>query len=103
LKARGFSVTFYPFISMDVADGNSLPDPYTGETGQPPYPWRGRITCDPAPGTSGSVDKTAACATQVAAFVGDAAVADFAISGNTVSYSGPDEWSFRRFILHYAH
>jgi hypothetical protein len=27
LKARGYSVTFYPFISMDVADGNSLPDP----------------------------------------------------------------------------
>jgi hypothetical protein len=64
LKARGFSVTFYPFISMDVAEGNSLPDPYSGGTGQPPYPWRGRITCDPAPGAGGSVDKTAGCATQ---------------------------------------
>ena len=103
LKARGLSVTFYPFISMDVADGNALPDPYSGETGQPPYPWRGRITCDPAPGAGGSVDKTPACGTQVASFVGDAAVADFAIAGDTVLYSGPDEWSFRRFILHYAH
>ena len=103
LKARGLSVTFYPFISMDVAHGNSLPDPYSGESGQPPYPWRGRITCDPAPGVGGSVDKTAACGTQVAAFVGDATVADFDIAGDTVLYSGPNEWSFRRFILHYAH
>ena len=28
---------------------------------------------------------------------------DFTASGNTVSYSGPAEWSYRRFILHYAH
>ncbi len=27
---------------------------------------------------------------------------DFAVSGESVSYSGPDEWSFRRMILHYA-
>jgi hypothetical protein len=103
LKARGFSVTFYPFISMDVAEGNTLPDPYSGGTGQPPYPWRGRIVCDTAPGVSGSVDKTGACATQVASFVGAAAPGDFNISGDTVLYSGPAEWSFRRFILHYAH
>ena len=102
LKARGFAVTFYPFIAMDVAAGNSLPNPYGG-TGQPPYPWRGRITCDPAPGEVGTVDKTATCATQVAAFVGTAAPGDFAIDGDEVTYSGPDEWSFRRFILHCAH
>ena len=35
---------------------------------QPPYPWRGRITCDPAPGLPGSPDGTAAAAAQVAAF-----------------------------------
>ncbi len=29
--------------------GNALPDPYGGGSGQPAYPWRGRITCDPAP------------------------------------------------------
>ena len=57
LNARGFAVTFYPFIAMDVPAGNSLPNPYGG-TGQPPYPWRGRITCDPAPGEVGTVDKT---------------------------------------------
>ena len=34
LRARGLKITFYPFVLMDV----------------PGYPWRGRITCDPAPG-----------------------------------------------------
>lgn len=48
LKARGYAVVFYPFLFMDVAQGNVLPNPYGG-TGQPAYPWRGRITCDPAP------------------------------------------------------
>lgn len=103
LKARGFGVTFYPFISMDVADGNVLPDPYSGDFGQPAYPWRGRITCDPAPGEPGTVDKTGACATQISAFVGAAAPGDFDIAGDTVLYSGSEEWSFRRFVLHYAH
>jgi GTA TIM-barrel-like domain/Putative phage tail protein len=102
LKARGYNVTFYPFIAMDVPEGNALPNPYGG-TGQPSYPWRGRITCDPAPGEVATVDKTAACATQVAAFVGTAAPSDFAVAGEAVAYSGPDEWSFRRFILHCAH
>jgi hypothetical protein len=102
LKARGFSVTFYPFIAMDVPAGNSLPNPYGG-TGQPPYPWRGRITCDPAPLEDGTVDQTGDCAHQVAAFVGTADPSDFAIDGEEVTYSGPNEWSFRRFILHYAH
>lgn len=103
LKARGLSVAFYPFISMDVPQGNALPDPYTGGSGQPAYPWRGRITCTPAPGQPGSVDKTSACAEQIAAFVGEAAPSDFVAAGNTVLYSGPQEWSYRRFILHYAH
>ncbi len=50
LKDMGYKVALYPFIAMDVPAGNTLPDPYTGETGQPAYPWRGRITCDPAAG-----------------------------------------------------
>ncbi len=51
LKARGKRVTFYPFLMMDVAPGNSKPDPYSdnaASTGQPVMPWRGRITCSPA-------------------------------------------------------
>ena len=101
LKARGLATVFYPFIMMDIPPGNSLPDPYGG-SGQAAYPWRGRITCNPAPGQPGSVDKTAACATQVQNLVGSAQPGDFGGSGLTVTYSGPTEWSYRRMVLHYA-
>jgi hypothetical protein len=82
LKKRGLQVVLYPFVMMDVASGNTLPDPYGG-TGQPAYPWRGRITCHPAPGVSGSPDGTSAAATQVAQWF-------------------EREWGFRRLVLHYA-
>ena len=67
LKARGLKVMFYPFVMMDVPAGNGLPDPYGGPE-QAPFPWRGRITCHPAPGQPGSPDGTAAAAAQVDAF-----------------------------------
>jgi hypothetical protein len=101
LVARGLNVTLTPFLLMDIAGGNTLANPYGG-TSQPPYPWRGRITCSPAPGQSGTPDKTAAAAAQLASFIGTAAVADFSLAGDQVVYSGPAEWSFRRFILHHA-
>ena len=44
-----------------------------GGSAQAPYPWRGRITCNPAPGRPGTPDKTGTAATQVSAFVGTAA------------------------------
>jgi hypothetical protein len=103
LAARGLGVTLTPFILMDIPAGNTLPDPYTGDTGQPAYPWRGRITVDPAPGEGGSPDKTVGAVTQLDAFIGTAMRADFAIVGETVVYSGPPEWSLRRMVLHYAH
>jgi hypothetical protein len=102
LKERDISVVLTPFILMDVADGNTVPDPYSASPSQPPYPWRGRITVSPAPGVVGSPDKTATAASQVAAFVGTANPANFAISGTSVVYSGPAEWSFRRMVLHNA-
>ncbi|RDC68499.1 hypothetical protein DLJ49_19890 [Rhodovulum sp. 12E13] len=107
MKARGLRVTFYPFILMDVPPGNSLPNPYSdnaAETGQPAFPWRGRITCSPAAGFDGTVDKTATSASQVAAFFGSASPSDFAVSGETVSWTGPSgDWGLRRMVLHYAH
>ncbi|MCE6949776.1 glycoside hydrolase/phage tail family protein [Cereibacter sphaeroides] len=107
MKARGMRVTFYPFLLMDVPPGNSLPNPYSdnaAEAGQPVFPWRGRITCSPAAGHAGTVDKTAAAATQVAAFFGAATPAQFAVSGEAVSWTGPvDDWGLRRMVLHYAH
>uniref|UniRef100_UPI00356B3E90 baseplate multidomain protein megatron n=1 Tax=Actibacterium sp. TaxID=1872125 RepID=UPI00356B3E90 len=127
LKAAGKAVTFYPFILMDQVAGNDLPDPYSDAVGQANLPWRGRITTDYAPGVPGSTDRTAAAEAEVAAFFGAAQPGDFQVDldpayagltevppglplppallgGNsTVSYSGPAEWSYRRFILHYAH
>lgn len=69
LKSRGIKVTLYPFVMMDIAAGNGLTDPYTLGAGQPAYPWRGRITCHPAPGVAGSPDGTGAATTQVGAFM----------------------------------
>ena len=46
IKERGLNVTLYPFIMMDIAPDNGLPDPY-GAAEQAPFPWRGRITCYP--------------------------------------------------------
>ncbi len=89
LKARGLSVVFYPFVMMDIPGGNGLADPWTGASSQPAFPWRGRITCDPAPGCAGSSDGTAAAGDQVARFFG-------AVT------PGAQEWSYRRFILHCA-
>jgi hypothetical protein len=101
LNARGFSVTLYPFILMDVPAGNGLADPWGGAE-QAVFPWRGRITCHPAPGEAGSVDGTAAAESQVASFFGAAAASDSTVSGTSISYSGPAEWGFNRFILHCA-
>jgi hypothetical protein len=88
LKARHIKVTLYPFLMMDIPPGNELPDPWSGASSppafQPAYPWRGRITCDPAPGVLDPPQGTSAAATQVAQF----------FSGGTSNY--------RTMILHYA-
>lgn len=81
-RARGLQVTLYPFIMMDVPAGNNLPSPYGGAS-QPVYPWRGRITCYPAPGMNGSPDKTAIAGAEVEAFVNGT-------------------WGYRRFLNHCA-
>ncbi len=102
LRARGLEPVFYPFILMEQLAQNALPDPWSGTVGQPALPWRGRITTSLAPMQAGTPDGTAAAQAEVAAFMGTAALGDFAISGTSVTYSGPDEWGYRRFILHYA-
>jgi len=106
MKARGLRVTFYPFILMDVPPGNTKPNPYSANAatvGQPTFPWRGRITCSPAAGFAGSVDKTAIAASQVTAMFGAATPANFNVSGEAVTWTGPvGEWGLRRMVLHYA-
>jgi hypothetical protein len=84
MKSRGLKITFYPFVMMDISQGNALQDPWTGAASQPAYPWRGRITCDPAPGRPGTSDSTSTAAAQVANF-----------------FTG-GEWNYRRMVLHYA-
>ncbi|RBP95591.1 putative tail protein [Rhodobacter sp. 140A] len=103
LRAAGKAVTFYPFILMDQTGGNTLPDPWSGAGSQPVLPWRGRITLSVAPGRAGSPDRSLTAEAEVAAFFGAAQPGDFTPGDGTVAYSGPAEWSMRRFILHYAH
>ena len=103
IKRRGLKVTLYPFVMMDVPAGNALPDPY-GAAAQAPYPWRGRITCHPGPGRPGSADRSSAARDQVAAFCGNAAPGDFVSFLEIMFFAGdPDDWGYRRFILHFAH
>ena len=85
LKDRGYKVGLYPFILMDVPANCGLPDPY-GAAQQGAYPWRGRITCHPAPGQRASVDGTSAAASQVQSFFG----------------SSDADWGLRHMVLHYA-
>ncbi len=79
LRRRGFTVAFTPFLLMDT----------------PGYPWRGRITS--------ANNMTPAAAADIAAFAGQAQQGDFVAGEGTVHYTGAAEWSYRRFILHYAH
>ena len=102
IQAAGKAVMFYPFILMDQLDGNTLPDPYSDAGTQPKLPWRGRITLAKAPGQAGSSDGTLSAHNEVAAFFGTVTAADFTIAGGQVIYTGPQEWSMSRFILHYA-
>ncbi|WP_020179058.1 glycoside hydrolase/phage tail family protein [Methylopila sp. M107] len=103
LKRRGLKVMLNPFVMMDIPEGNGLTDPYGGDE-QAAYPWRGRITCNPAPGRPGSPDGTAAIADRVDDFFGEAQPSDFAwdVTRSGIAYSGPNEFSYRRFILHMA-
>jgi hypothetical protein len=102
LSSSGRKAIFYPFILMEQLAGNGLPDPY-GAAEQPVMPWRGRMTTTIAPDRADTQDRTQAAVDQVNRFFGQASSDDFRNVGDNVIYSGPDEWSYRRFILHYAH
>lgn len=91
LRARGKRVVMYPFVMMDVSADQALPDP-SGQGVQGAYPWRGRIAPDAA----------LSAAAEVSAFLGTAARHHFSVNGETVKYTGPNEWRYRRFILHLA-
>ncbi len=102
MKAAGKAVMFYPFILMDIITGNGRDNPWSPGNEQPPAPWRGRLTLSRAPGVPGSPDRTAAAATEVERLFGTAEPYHFRVQDGRVGYSGPAEWTYRRFILHYA-
>ncbi len=102
LQNAGQEVTFYPFLLMDQIAENGLSDPYSNAVSQPVMPWRGRITTSKAPGQVNSPDGTAGAEAEVASFFGEASASDFTLGNGVVSYTGPSEWGFRRFILHNA-
>lgn len=102
LHAAGQTVNFYPFLLMEILSGNGKPDPWQASGTQKPLPWRGRITTEKAPGIVGSTDNTFGAREEVANFMGTCQPNHFQINGKTVNYSGPNEKSYRRFILHYA-
>ncbi|MBB4104850.1 baseplate multidomain protein megatron [Allorhizobium borbori] len=95
LKARGLKVLLYPFVMMDIAADNDLPDPYGGVR-QAAYPWRGRIGLSP-----GSEDGTAAVTAEITAFCGAVTPSDFTVQGGLSVYAGSDA-GYRRLLLHYA-
>ncbi|MCZ8375030.1 MAG: glycoside hydrolase/phage tail family protein [Beijerinckiaceae bacterium] len=95
LSARGLKPMLHPFVLMDIPQGNALPDPARPGAFQPAYPWRGRITLDLAPGQP-------ATAAQVAALMGRARPEHFTLQGERIIYAGPEDWGYRRMILHHA-
>ncbi|MBL4807834.1 MAG: glycoside hydrolase TIM-barrel-like domain-containing protein [Rhodobacteraceae bacterium] len=102
VKSRGYSVTLMPLLEMDIPLGNGLPDPWGGIE-QSAYADRSQVTCFPAAGQPGTVDKTSATGDQVAAFFGAVAIGDFEIASGAVVFGGDDsDWGYRRFIYHCA-
>ena len=105
LKADGQSVMFYPFILMDIQAGNGLADPWT-RRGRPAGGAVARADHAGAGAGAAGVDRQdrRGAADEVAAFFGQAQAVGFrSVGRRTVAYHGPAEWSYRRFILHYAH
>ncbi len=101
IREGGQEVMVYPFLLMEILEGNGLPDPYGGDE-QAALPWRGRITGALAPDQAGSPDGTQANALAVDAFFGTVTAGDFTVVPGRVTYRGPAEWSYTRFILHAA-
>lgn len=98
----GLEVVLYPFVMMDIPADNALPDPHSGNASQPPYPWRGRMSCSPAPGRLDTPDASPAAAAQIASFLGSARASDFSLFGDRVLCAVPEDWGFRRAVLHAA-
>lgn len=75
-------------VQMDEGDPSNGIHAYAKSTASPEVP----------------EDQTSAIQDEVDAFFGNAQPGDFTESGTTTIFTGdPDDWGFRRMILHYAH
>ncbi|MEO0343573.1 MAG: glycoside hydrolase/phage tail family protein [Pseudomonadota bacterium] len=92
LKSRGYAVTIYPFVMMDIPPQTVSPDPY-GKSFQSAYPWRGEITS--------SADRTDTARADSIAFFGQASALEFDVSQDTPSFLGT-EFTYSAMVLHYA-
>ncbi|SFS08136.1 baseplate multidomain protein megatron [Yoonia litorea] len=101
LTQRGKRVVLQPLLKMRQQTGNGLPDPW-GEDEQAPAPWVGRVTLSKARSRDGTSDRSQIAADEIDAFFGDAEADDFAVSGQSVSYTGPATGGYRQLVLHYA-
>lgn len=101
LKERGLDVVIYPFLMMDIPPGNTRVDPWTGASHQAAFPWRGRITTERASPRADTTDMTSHVDDECSAFFGTIQFGNMTGVGTSVSAS-PDEWTYRRFIFHYA-
>ena len=94
LKSQGFRVGLRPRMLMDIRVGNNLPIPNSVSTGQPAYPLASQIE-----------PNTSTFAADISSFFGtNVEVEDFTWDDDTgvMDFVSPSQWSYRRFILHYA-
>lgn len=107
LQRRGIQVTLNPIILVDIDNTNALPNPYNPNVFQFAYPDTALITPYPArSATSPAIGS--AVTTQINRFFGSTANSSFNYSINSNSilstvYTGDQsDFSYQRFILHYA-
>ena len=109
LKARGYRVTFYPFILMDVRAGQRRCRTRTATTpprpASRPIPGAGGSPARRPPGYAGSPDKSAGAGHAGRGLLRRGRSRPTSTSTTRASrWDGdPDDWGLRRMILHYAH
>ena len=107
LKARGYRVTFYPFILMDVAPDNELPDPYSDHAAAPasrPIPGAAGSPARRPPATPAARTRAPPRPRRSPPSSATPQPSDFDVDDERVGWDGdPDDWGLRRMILHYAH
>ncbi|MEO1549369.1 MAG: glycoside hydrolase/phage tail family protein [Pseudomonadota bacterium] len=101
MKQFSTDVMLRPELILDIPAGAGLPDPWSDGVQAPRSPAH-LLSLSKAADQPGSPQGSAAARTEIDAFLGTVLPSDFALSNGAVVYSGPTEWSYRRYILHTA-